>query len=468
MRCYARINTKPLSDDDDECKINSFIRRYDPHDSLYEKVVDVMNTIKVVSWLSLVLMLFLQLELLNTLYTVILKNHKKYKIMKIKKIKRPQEPKVKDYLLKKKQNKEKDKKSKNELTHYFPIAWATIYIASVLFVVILLRDTDSELADCNSVTEHDYKELYIGVYSTWLVGIVVAIYFPKCTSFPVPVVTGLFERLDMKESRLFHVLTFTIQSLAICIWFCLIQLLTLHFIFWLVALLAKPVGLLVTLGFLSTLIGSAIAGTSVVLEILSLERINPWGNTSKNPTKFRLYNYLKDLPNFIGSALLSIFLLALMFLVYQFGDKLESTLDFSGAPAAIAGTIQSIFFFLVSVALRQKSFRDIFKKRDYEEEEKKDHKKSEPHEGLVAHEGLEADEGLEDYVEPEYREGSSDKNTRPRQDPMYRKTGPRLRLFSRVAKSTNFWPHKFLYPDDIDGVDDDDDDDDNDYTINGK
>ena len=444
MRCYARINTKPLSDDDDECKINSFIRRYDPHDSLYEKVVDVMNTIKVVSWLSLVLMLFLQLELLNTLYTVILKNHKKYKI------KRSQE----------------DKKSKNELTHYFPIVWATIYIASVLFVVILLRDTDSELADCNSVTKHDYKELYIGVYSTWLVGIVIAIYFPKCTSFPVPLVTGLFERLDMKESRLFHVLTFTIQSLAIWILFCLIQLLTLHFIFWLVALLAKPVGLLVTLGFLSTLIGSAIAGTSVVLEILSLERINPWRNSSENAIKFQLYNYLKDLPNFIGSALLSIFLLALMFLVYQFGDKLESTLDFSGAPAAIAGTIQSIFFFLVSVALRQKSFRDIFKKRDYEEKEKKDHKKSDK--GLVAREGLEADEGLEDYVEPEYREGSSDKNTRPRQDPMYRKTGPRLGLFSRVVKSTNFWPHKFLYPDDIDGVDDDDDDDDNDYTINGK
>ena len=345
MRCYARINTKRLSDDNDECKTNSFIRRYDPHDSLYEKVVDVMNTIKVVSWLSLILMLFLQLQLLNTLYTVILKNHKK-----CMKIKRSQSivariSKVKDYLLKKKQNKKKDKKSKTELTHYFPILWATIYIASVLFVVILLRDTDSELADGHSVTEHDYKELFIGVYSTWLFDIVVAIYFPKNTGFPVPVVTGLFDRLDMKESRLLHVLTFTVQPLAIWILFCLIQLLTLHFIFWLVALLAKPVALLVTLGFVSTLIGSAIAGTIVMLEVASMERINPWGNTSKKAIKFQLYNYLKDLPNLIGSTLLSIFILALMFLVYQFCNKLESTLDFSGAPAAIAGIIQSIFLF---------------------------------------------------------------------------------------------------------------------------
>ena len=365
MRCYARINTRPLCDDDDDCKTNNFIKRYDPHDSLYEKVVDVMNTIKVVSWLTLILMLFLQLQLLNALYTVILENHKK--CMKIKRLQSivVRISKVKDYLLKRKQNKKKHKKSKNELTHYCPIAWATIYIASGLFVVILLRDIDSELADCYSITEHDYKELYIGVYSTWLVGIVVAIYFPKSTGFPVPVVTALFERPHIKNCGLFHVLTFTIQSLAICIWFCLIQLLTLHVIFWLVALLAKPVALLVTLGFLSTLIGFAIAGTSVMLEVLLLEWIDhePQRYNEENVIKkFKYCDLLKYLANIIGSALLSIFILAWMFLVCQFWLKLGNTLDFSGEPAAIAGIMQSIFLFLVSVALRQKSFRDIFKR----------------------------------------------------------------------------------------------------------
>ena len=423
MKCYAEIDTKPhesSSDYDEECKTNSFIRRYDPHDPLYEKVVDVMNTIKAVSWLSLVLMFFLQLGILNTLYTIILKNHKKY--MKRKKLTEPffeKKSKEKDYLLQKKQNKKKDKKKdKKEQKYYFPMAWATIYIASVLFIVILLRDIDSELADCDSISEHDYKDLYIGVYSTWLVGFVVAIYFPKCTSFPVPVITALSERLDTK---LFRMLTFIIQSLVIWILFCLIQLLALHGIFLLVALIAKPVAVLVTLAFVSTFVGFAISGTSVMLEVFSLERINPWSRKAK---KFRLYNYLKDLPNFIGSALLSIFILSLMFLTYQFDDKLESTLDFGGAPAAIAGTVHSIFFFIVSIALRKKSFRDIFEKKDHEEEE-----------------------------ESEDHEESRDRNAR------------------LWVNKLSFWPHKFLYRDCYDDINDDDDDDssdDDDYTINGK
>ena len=387
---------------------------------------------------------FLQLQLLNTLYTVVLMNHKKY-------IKRRRSEllvaKTSNFwsLMKQKQIKKADKKSKKELTHYFPIAWATIYIVIVVFVLILIRDKNSELADCDSNNNHDYKELYIGVYSTWLIGIMVAIYFPKHIGFPVPVVTALFESCNMMQSRLFHVLTFTIQSLAIWILFCLIQLLTLHGIFLLVAFLAKPVAVLVTLSFVSTLIVFTISGTSVMLEVISLERINPWGSTSQRAAQFRLYNYLKDLPSLIGSALLAIFLLSLMFLGYQFGNKLGSTLNFSGVPAAIAGTVQSVFFFLVSVALRKKSFRDIFEKKDYEKEEEEDYKELKPHEEPNPHEELKD------------REGSKDRYTTLSNE------GPAAVRRYRVDKQK--WPHKFLH---TNRIDDDDDDDDNDDTINGK
>ena len=438
MRCYARIN---INDDNHECKTNSFIRRYDPDDSLYKNVVEVMNTIKVVSWLSLILMLFLQLQLLNTLHTVVVMNHIKWR----------SEP-------------QKQKTDEKELTHYFPIAWATIYIAIVVFVLILIRDADSGLADCDSNNNHDYKELYTGVYSTWLIGIVVAIYFPKHTSFPVPVVTALFERRKL-EDRKFRVLTFIIQSLAIWILFCLIQLLTLHGIFLLVALFAKPVAVLVTLSFVSTLIGSAISGTSVMLEVISLERINPWRSTNKKAIKFQLYNYLKDLPSLIGSALLAIFLLSLMFLVYQFGEKLGSTLNFSGAPAAIAGTIQSVFLFLVSVALRKKSFRDIFKKKDYEEEDPKIPKPNEepksheepklpselkPYEELMLNiklkdrqepnlciMQLKPHEDPKPHVEPKDHEGSKDRNT----------ISEFPAVVDRSRNDKQKWPHKFLHTD---------------------
>lgn len=312
LRCYARSHTKPPRDDD--CKTNSFIRRYDSHDPLYEKVHDVIHAVKAVSWISLVLMFYLQFKLLNTLYTVILHNQKEC----------------------------------------FSICWAAFFIGIFLLVIILIRDADSKLVNCDSKTDSDYKELYIGVYFTWTIGLVAAFYFPKHITFPVPVLTKLFHLLKMTDTRLFCVLTYIVQSLMIWILFCLIQLMTLHGVFFLVALLAKPVVVLVTLAYIFTFIALAISATSIMFEVISWERINP----SRAKTAFN--SYRRDMLNVHTSMLLPIFIHALMFLSYKFADKLGTTLNFSGAPAAIVGIVHSIVFFVLSIALRQKKFRQIF------------------------------------------------------------------------------------------------------------
>ena len=312
LRCYARTHIKPPRDDD--CKTNSFIRRYDPHDPLYEKVHDVINTVKAVSWISLILMFYLQFKLLNTLYTFILHHQKEC----------------------------------------FSMTWAAFFIGIFLLIIILKRDADSKLVDCNSNADSDYKELYVGVYFTWTIGLLASFYFPKHVNFPVPILTELFHLLKMTDTRLFHVVTYIVQSLMIWILFCLIQVMTVHGIFFLVALLAKPVGVLVALAYIFTFIALAISGTSIMFEVVSLERINPF----RAKTAFN--SYRRDLLNIHTSMLLPIFLVALMFLSYQFADKLGSTLDFTGAPAAIVGVVHSIIFFVLSMALRQKKFRQIF------------------------------------------------------------------------------------------------------------
>ena len=56
----------------------------------------------------------------------------------------------------------------------------------------------------------------------------------------------------------------------IWILFCLIQLMILHGIFFIVALLAKPVIVLVSLAYVFTFIALAISGTSVMFEVVSL------------------------------------------------------------------------------------------------------------------------------------------------------------------------------------------------------
>ena len=243
-------------------------------------------------------MFFLQLQVLNALYTFVHENHKNFLLQK----------KSFDSL----QTIRKDTSCE---TDYLPVAWATFYVAIVLLFVILKRDMDAGLVDCNTITDHDYKELYIGVYSTWLVGLLVAFYFLKHARFPVPVLIALFnvhQMKHLKHTRLFKLLTYIAQSKMIWILFSLIQLLTLHIIFLLVALLAKPVvTVLVTIAYVSTFIGLAISGTSVMLEVISLERINPWRDR-----RFYYFNYLKDLPSLIASMLLPTFILALMFVSY--------------------------------------------------------------------------------------------------------------------------------------------------------
>ena len=312
LRCYAKSHTKPQRDDD--CKINSFIRRHESRDPLYEKVHDVINTVKAVTWISLILMLCLQLKLLNTLY-IYVQHHQ---------------------------------------SDSFSIAWATFFIGAFLLVILLKKDVDSRLVDCNSKSSSDYKELYVGIYFTWSIGLLAAFYSPKYVTFPVPILTSLFCVLKMTHTRLFHVLTFIVQSLMIWMFFCLIQLMTLHGIFFLVALLAKPVGVLVALAYIFTFIALAISGTSIMFEVVSLERINPF----RVRTAFN--SYRRDLLNIHTSMMLPIFLVALMFLSYQFANKLGSTIDFTGAPAAIVGVVQSIVFFVLSIALRQEKFRQIF------------------------------------------------------------------------------------------------------------
>ena len=351
---------------DDECKTNSFVEKYNSHDPLYEEVNDVKNSIKFVGWLSLILMLFLEFQVLNTLYTFVHKRHKKLKAQNAKGPKKEKEKMIKENENKQNEVEKGEKPEKNE-KDYFYVAWATFYIAFILLVAILVRDIHSDLADSNSTSAHDYKELFIGVYVSWLVCLIVAFCFPKNSDFPVPILTAAFDIINKKDTKLFRVLTFIIQSLMIWIVFCLVQLLTFHVIFILVALLAKPVAVLVTLAYAFSFIAMAISGTSVMLEVISWERINPYRKRSENAEKFRFYNYLKDLPNLISSVVLSAFILALMFVTYQFGEKLGSTLDFTGVPAAIAGTVNSIVIFIVSVALREKTFRDLFQEKDFEE-----------------------------------------------------------------------------------------------------
>ena len=176
-------------------------------------------------------MLYLQFKLLDTLYTFILHNQKES----------------------------------------FSITWAAIFIGIFLLVIILTRDVDSKLVDCDSNTDSDYKELYVGIYFTWSIGLLAAFYFPKHITFPVPILTQLFHLLKMTNTKLFYLLTYIVQSLMIWVSFCLIQLMTLHGVFFLLALLAKPVVVLVTLAYVFTFIALAISGTSIMFEVLSLE-----------------------------------------------------------------------------------------------------------------------------------------------------------------------------------------------------
>ena len=259
-------------------------------------------------------MLFLQFKLLNTFYTVILRNQK----------------------------------------DCFSIAWATFFVGVFLLVAILARDKNSELLDFDSIFDSAYKELYIGVYSTWVIGLLAALYFPKHIKFPIPILTELFHMLGMMDTKLFHVLTFIVQSLLIWVLICLIQLLTIHAIFFIVALLAKPVIVLVSLAYIFTFIALTISGTSVMFEVVSLERINPCRASTLN-------SYRRDLLNIHASMFLPIVLAGLMFLSYQFSDKLGSTLDLTGTPVVITAILHSIVFFVLSIALRQKKFRQIFK-----------------------------------------------------------------------------------------------------------
>jgi len=256
-------------------------------------------------------MLFLQFKVLNTLYPIILQDN-------------------------------------------LSITWATFYVGVFLFVIILTRDADSGLLDCESTTQSDHKELYIGVYTTWFVSLLAAFYFPKHIRFPIPILTELFHKLKLTNTKPFHILTFIIQSLAIWIMCCLIQLMTLHGIFFLVALLAKPVTVLTSLAYVFTFIALAISGTSVMLEVVSLQRTNPLR------VKKALHSYKRDLLNIQTSILLPVIIIGLIFLSYQFADKLGSTLDLTGTPAAIVAITHSIVLFVLSIALRKRKFRQIF------------------------------------------------------------------------------------------------------------
>ena len=312
LQCYAKLHTKPERDDD--CKTTSFIERYNPHDPLYKKVDDVITSIKTVLWLSLIFMFFLQFKLLVPIYTTIYKHQKEA----------------------------------------FCYVWAVFFTGVLIFVLVLAEDIDSNLLNLDSSSSNDYKEVITGVYVSWVFGLLAALWFPKHIRFPVPVLTELFDILQLINTGVFAVLTFIIQTLCIWLMFCLIQLLTVHVMFFLVAVLAKPVVVMVSAAYMLTFVALTISGTSVMLEVISLRRISPHRVVmSRN-------SYKRDMFNFITSLLLPIFIVAVLLVTYEFSDKLGSTFDITGVPAAIVGIVQAVVLFVLSVAIRKKKFRQIF------------------------------------------------------------------------------------------------------------
>jgi len=322
LQCYAQLNRKP--ERDDECKTTSFIERYNPHDPLYKKVDDVIVSIKVVIWLSLLLMFFLQFKLLVPIYAAIYEHQK----------------------------------------NAFSYSWAVIYISVLIFALVLAEDIDSNLLNLDSSSSNDYKEVIVGVYISWVFGLLGALWFPKHIRFPVPVLTELFNILHLIKTRVFVVLTFITQSLCIWIIFCLIQLLTVHAVFFLVAILAKPVVVIVSLAYILMFVALAVSGTSVMLEVLSLRRISP------HRVRISRNSYKRDIFNFITSLLLPIFIIAVLIVTYEFADKLGSTLDITEVPATIAGVVSTAVLFVLSVAIRKKKFRQIFNEVEDESQHK--------------------------------------------------------------------------------------------------
>lgn len=308
------------------------MRRYDSNDSLYEKVVDVMRLLKAVGWLALILVLFLQFTALK----------KVYKVMKL----------LKDTF--------------NE-DHIF-IFWGAVCVGIFLLVLILIRDIDSSLVDCNSTSDFDYKELYFGVYATWLIGLLGAMFFSKDASFPVPTFTRAFQMLGMTNTKLYYILTFIVQSLMIWLFFCLVQLLTLHFIFFMVALPVKPLVVIVSIICAVTFISLAISSASIMFEVVSLDRLNPFRENV-------LMTYPRDLLYSFASMLLPIFIFTMMVFAFQFGNKLGSTLNVTESSTAIIGSAVSTIFLALSFFIRNKTFRQVFKgsnKNDQEEDTNSD------------------------------------------------------------------------------------------------
>jgi len=322
LQCYAQLQRRPQRDD--KCKTTSFIERYNPNDPLYKKVDDIIVSIKVLIWLSLVFMFFLQFKLLTPIYAAIYEHQK----------------------------------------DAFSYSWATIFSSMLMFALVLEEDLGSSLLNLDSSSSNDFKEVIVGVYISWMFGLLGSLWFPKHIKFPVPVLTEFFNILQLTNTRLFAVLTFIAQSLCIWIIFCLIQLLTVHAVFFLVAVLAKPVIVVVSLTYVFMFVALAISGTSIMLEVLSLRRISPhrvW--ESKN-------SYMRDIFNFITSLLLPIFIIAVLIVTYKFADKLGSTLDITDVPATIAGVVGAAVMFVLGVAIRKKKFRQIFNEVEDESEHK--------------------------------------------------------------------------------------------------
>ncbi|XP_065884889.1 uncharacterized protein [Dysidea avara] len=226
----------------------------------------------------------------------------------------------------------------------FSYVWAVFFTGVVIFI-LLVEDIDSNLLNLDSSSSNDYKEVITDVY---VFGLLAAMWFPKHIRFPVPVLTELF---DILNSGMFAVLTFIIQTL--CIWL-MIQLLTVPTMFFLVTVLAKPVVVMVSVAYMLTFVALTISGTSVMLEVISLWRLSPCRVVlSRN-------SYKRDMFNFITSLLLPIFIVVVLLVTYEFSDKLGSTLDITGVPAAIVGIVQAVVLFVLSVTIRKKKFRQIF------------------------------------------------------------------------------------------------------------
>ena len=285
-----------------------FIERYNPNDPLYKKVDDVITSIKTVLWLSLILRFFLLFKLLVPIYATIYKYQKEA----------------------------------------FSYVWAVFFTGVVIFI-LLVEDIDSNLLNLDSSSSNDYKEVITDVY---VFGLLAAMWFPKHIRFPVPVLTELF---DILNSGMFAVLTFIIPTL--CIWL-MIQLLTVHTMFFLVTVLAKPVVVMVSVAYMLTFVALTISGTSVMLEVISLWRISPRRVVlSRN-------SYKRDMFNFITSLLLPIFIVVVLLVTYEFSNKLGSTLDITGVPAAIVGIVQAVVLFVLSVTSgRKNSGRFLMKLR---------------------------------------------------------------------------------------------------------